>query len=174
MGEIPVGLCQCGCGQATTVAAKTDRTYGYVKGVPKAYACGHTSRRRKVNCANKWRYFVTANRKAHVVIAEAVMGKPLPATAEVHHVDGDGLNNAHRNLVICQDKTYHKLLHFRARVLRAGGNPNTDKLCSTCRRVLPLESFTKRQKNTAHGRCYNCRECHSAWARAAYRRRKAA
>lgn len=41
MGEIPVGLCQCGCGQPTTIAPKTNRAYGDVKGTPRRYRKGH-------------------------------------------------------------------------------------------------------------------------------------
>jgi hypothetical protein len=29
--DIPAGLCQCGCGQRTTVAPMTSRAQGYVK-----------------------------------------------------------------------------------------------------------------------------------------------
>jgi len=35
------GLCECGCGQATTVATKTDRARGWVKGQPKRFIRGH-------------------------------------------------------------------------------------------------------------------------------------
>lgn len=33
--------CECGCGQATTIADHTDRKYGYVKGQHKRFAKGH-------------------------------------------------------------------------------------------------------------------------------------
>ena len=68
----------------------------------------------------------------HRVIAARVLGHPLPTQAQVHHVDDDGRNNAHGNLVICEDVAYHKELHRRRKVLRAGGNPRTDCLCSQC------------------------------------------
>mgnify|MGYP001608446723 CR=1 FL=1 len=61
---------------------------------------------------------------AHKVIAEKVLGRPLPKGAEIHHVDGNGLNNEHRNLVICPDHAYHALLHIRQRALDACGNAN--------------------------------------------------
>ena len=41
---IPVGLCQCGCGQPTRLASQTDRRLGWVKGQPLKYALGHNSK----------------------------------------------------------------------------------------------------------------------------------
>jgi hypothetical protein len=49
----------------------------------------------------------------HRLIAEKVLGRYLPDGAEVHHIDGNGLNNENDNLVICQNCEYHKLLHKR-------------------------------------------------------------
>jgi hypothetical protein len=66
---------------------------------------------------------------AHLVIAEHALGKPLPPSAEVHHVDGNPTNNAHSNLVICEDRLYHKLLHYRQKVRAHGGDPNIHRLC---------------------------------------------
>lgn len=39
--DIPYGYCQCGCGNKTEIATKTDRTYGYVKGEPRLWIRGH-------------------------------------------------------------------------------------------------------------------------------------
>ena len=39
---IPVGLCQCGCGQATNPARQTARRKGLVKGKPQRFVCGHS------------------------------------------------------------------------------------------------------------------------------------
>jgi hypothetical protein len=40
---IPLGLCQCGCGQATKVATRTRRARGDFKGQPQRYVLGHNS-----------------------------------------------------------------------------------------------------------------------------------
>lgn len=50
----------------------------------------------------------------HILVAEKVLCKLLPQGAEIHHVDGDGLNNNHNNLVICQSHSYHMALHERS------------------------------------------------------------
>lgn len=38
------GLCECGCGQRTTIAAQSSRKYGYVRGMPKRFIRGHSRR----------------------------------------------------------------------------------------------------------------------------------
>lgn len=67
----------------------------------------------------------------HVTVAEFVLGKKLPIGAQVHHVDGNRLNNWPYNLVICQDAAYHRLLHQRTDALAACGHANWLK-CKFC------------------------------------------
>ena len=47
----------------------------------------------------------------HRVIAEKVLGRPLRKGEIVHHIDDDGLNNKHSNLLICS-RQYHSWLHW--------------------------------------------------------------
>lgn len=98
----------------------------------------------------------------HVLIAERALGRLLPLGAHVHHVDGNPRNNANENLVICQDAAYHKLLHYRSKIVRAGGNPNTDKVCCDCRQARPLEIFNVMRSNKSSGRQSACRDCSKA------------
>ncbi len=101
----------------------------------------------------------------HRAIVARVLGRPIPTGVEIHHVDGDPRNNEHRNLVVCQDKAYHKLLHARARIVAAGGDPNTERLCSRCRQVLPISSFGRssvRQLGTQNA----CKACGNEYRRA--------
>lgn len=53
----------------------------------------------------------------HRYLAELAVGKPLRAGVEVHHLNGDGTDNRPCNLVVCPDKTYHRLIEERQRIL---------------------------------------------------------
>ena len=49
------GLCQCGCGQRTAIAKWDDRRAGHVKGEPKRFLRGHSSRLRTGRLNANWR-----------------------------------------------------------------------------------------------------------------------
>ena len=96
----------------------------------------------------------------HREVAERALGKPLPKGAIVHHVDGNRLNNAPSNLVICQDASYHALLHHNKRIIDAGGKLGEHLFCGLCRRLLPLAAFTKhRNKPIRFDRSSWCKDC---------------
>lgn len=155
------GLCECGCGQSTPLAPQSDTKLGRVKGQPIRFINGHQSRGPRERG-----YRVHGGAPLHVAIASKALGRPLPKRAEVHHVDGDSLNNTPTNLVICENRAYHMLLHVRTRIVKAGGNPNTQKICSGCQGVFDLESFTLRRGHKSHGRGQNCPDCRKAFNRA--------
>lgn len=151
-------LCQCGCGQVTQLWARTRPYLGSVKGTPRRFINGHGRKNRtfgyrQVKCPDRGVI------SEHVLIAEEAVGHRLQRGAEVHHVDGNKLNNAAGNLVICQDRGYHMFLHARARIVAAGGNPNTHALCRACNKAKPREAFARCSKNRATGRQGICREC---------------
>lgn len=70
-------------------------------------------------------------REVHLVKAEKALGKPIPKRADVHHANGKKYDSRNSNLVICQDRKYHLLLHTRLNALRECGNPNWRR-CSYC------------------------------------------
>ncbi len=85
-----------------------------------------------VDCNGYRMHQINGRRVAeHVLIAERALGKSLPSAAQVHHVNGDGLDNRPENLVICPDQKYHALLHQRQRALDACGNASYRK-CPHC------------------------------------------
>jgi HNH endonuclease len=120
-------------------------------------------------------YPVRDKKRIHRAVAERALGKPLPAGAEVHHVDGNIHNNAPTNLVICQDRAYHFLLHARTRIVRAGGNPATDCFCGTCQTAQSKTEFWMRRSGKNAGSYTElCRTCKNARRRARNAARKAA
>lgn len=79
----------------------------------------------------------------HVLIAEKALGYYLPRKVIVHHVNEDPANNKPKNLVICENQFYHKLLHLRMRALRETGNANNRKCVFCSGWALPeTEGFT--------------------------------
>jgi hypothetical protein len=85
----------------------------------------------------------------------------------VHHFDENKRNNEPSNLVICQDRGYHLLLHIRQRTMKSGGDPNTERVCSRCSKVLPMAAFRAYRHVKADGRssrCVDClNECQAQW-----------
>lgn len=98
----------------------------------------------------------------HLLVAEKALGKPLPKGAQIHHVDENPKNFTNGNLVICQDMAYHRLLHMRARVVKAGGNPNTELFCHGCQKPLPIAAFGV-NRSKENGLMSRCRACHCAY-----------
>lgn len=68
----------------------------------------------------------------HVLLSEKALGKPLPAGAEVHHVNEIRSDNRPENLVVCQDRSYHQLLHARQRAFDECGHASWRK-CIHCK-----------------------------------------
>ncbi len=157
-----VKLCECGCGTPTRLSSTNRPERGYMRGEPMRYANGHTASRGRPGGSKVERVVdgsvrkvwtgVNSRAKIHRFRAEKALGHSLPAKAEVHHVDESLSDDS--PLVICQDHAYHMLLHRRLRIVRAGGNPDTDRVCGRCRRAKPICDFV-------HPHNAYCRPCHA-------------
>lgn len=114
-----------------------------------------------------FRYVGGAHVPIHQIVAEKALGRTLPLGAVVHHVNGNGHDNRTKNLVICQDRRYHNYLHQRMRVKAAGGDPNTQRICCTCKRVVLMVDMTGGGISRTE-----CKACHAARHRRRYQRVK--
>jgi hypothetical protein len=103
--------------------------------------------------------------REHVAVASRVLGKPVPLPAVVHHVDRDRGNNVPSNLVICQDQSYHRLLHNRLDALLACGDP-AKRMCIYCKVWSSLNELVHA------GEQYRHRDCHAAAVREAKARKR--
>ncbi len=150
-------FCECGCGQLTNISTCTD-AYG-VKGEPRRYIFGHRRPRPTTHG-----YIETSTGKIHRQRAERALGHPLPPKAVVHHPDRDP-SNPNARLVILENQAFHR----RMRVKEAGGNPNTEQICTGCHQVKAFTEFTiNRATPTGYDRY--CRVCKPPRLMATYRK----
>jgi hypothetical protein len=141
------GFCACGCGQRTPLATVTRTERGQIIGRPIRFIHGHNGLKH-----GNAPYRQRGRKREHVVIAEQALGKPLPKGACVHHVDGNGKNNAPGNLVICQNQAYHTLLHQRQRAMDACGDPSALR-CFMCHGYGRQEDIVGPSGRTVHREC---------------------
>lgn len=86
----------------------------------------------------------------HILVAEKALGRYLPRSATIHHVNGDQLDNRPSNLVICDSQAYHLRLHRRQRAYDATGNANL-LWCHYCQSFDVPERLNRDQ--THHLKC---------------------
>lgn len=110
----------------------------------------------KVMCSGHLRADRDGYVREHILLAEKALGKSLPPGVQVHHVDENKGNNDPGNLVICQDASYHTLLHLRARSYIATGSSNM-KRCASCKEWKTYSAFG-RSGNWYRCECSECRK----------------
>lgn len=107
-----------------------------------------------------WRYHKPFGKPSgHTTIAETALGRPLAKGQCIHHVDNDGRNNDHSNLVICPSEDYHKLLHFRQIALEKFGDANA-KQCRYCHNHDHESNLKSYARKDSHTRRYYHPKCH--------------
>lgn len=98
--------------------------------------------------------------REHILLAEKALGKHMPKEAVVHHGDADKSRNR-GNLVICQDNSYHKLLHRRMNALRSCGHAGWVKYreCKQWGDPSSMKIHTKKKFRNVyiHRECNNIR-----------------
>ena len=172
MKYIPKGLCQCGCGKKTRLAPQSHTKLGWVKGEPIKFFRGHHPPNLKGTESPHWKggkyrantgyvyVYQPENPRAMkngyvseaVLIAESVLGNYLPPGAEVHHGNRVRNDNRPKNLVVCQDRAYHMLLHRRQRALAACGHANW-RVCGYCLKYDAPENLYIRGPVAHHREC---------------------
>jgi len=171
---VPAGFCLCGCGGKTGQAQRSSPKKGIKKGQPLHFLPNHHQKTIDYKGSNNpyWkggsfrttdgymlilmqghpRANVNGYVRQSIINAEHILGKPIPSEAVVHHYNG---KNNDREIVICQDRAYHNLLHRRMRALAACGNANYLK-CSYCKGYDdPSNLIETRHSSAYHVNCYN-------------------
>jgi len=144
--------CKCGCGQRVQKGRKqpwNNFIYGHNRKNVK-----DTKRYR----GNDYKQIGTGSniKLEHRIIAEEVLGKPLPPSAVIHHL---GMKYDNHLIVICENDAYHFLLHRRERAYRATGNSKMRK-CTICKEWDFPENLY-----VYHGKyeCYRHQSCNTKY-----------
>ena len=165
-------LCECGCGEAAPIAKCSEKSRGRKKGMPMRFIHGHQMRGNFGDKNHSWKggkirdkddrqliYTPNHHKKKKckyvyqsILIAEKVLGKPLPKGAMVHHATK--IVKIDRDLVICENSAYHNLLHQRIRSYEACGNPSWRK-CRFCKEYDALENLYINNGDGHHRKCMN-------------------
>ncbi len=99
----------------------------------------------------------------HILIVEKILGKFLPASAAVHHVNGIKDDNRNENLVVCENRGYHLFLHMRDRAKKACGHAGWKK-CQYCGEYDDPKNMAKRGADDVHAHVF----CRRKYARKYY------
>ena len=90
----------------------------------------------------------------HRKVIEDVLGKPIPDGLQVHHINGNRLDNSIKNLQLISHKD-HRRIHQGWRPV---GQDKWEKLCSKCNRWLEVnrENFWFRSTGKVVHICKSC------------------
>jgi len=165
-------LCECGCGNVTTILKRSAN--GRKAGEYNRFCHGHKSKDYVGEKHGSWKggkvfdahwgynhiYQRPEDRtctrsyiRESVLIAQKILGKKLPVGAVVHHVDKNKINNVPSNLVICQDQSYHLILHAREIVLKLSGHAHYRK-CSYCKEYDDPINMSCHRPGYRHKKCH--------------------
>lgn len=91
-----------------------------------------------------------------ILIVEKVLGKRLPIGAVIHHINENSMNDDNSNLIVCENRAYHNLLHLRMRALKACEHADWRK-CKFCKQWDdPIKLYIPPIGwNTYHPNCVN-------------------
>lgn len=159
-----IGICSVeGCGKKANCGNYCYMHYERIKKYGDAGQINPLRRKNGMGTIDKNTGYCSISKKdgsknlIHRIIAENVLGKKLPKDSVVHHVDGNKLNNNNDNLVICENDSYHKLIHKRQKALELSGHADWIK-CVFCKKYDDPNKIHIGKKpafNSYHKECAN-------------------
>ena len=145
------GLCRCGCGNLVSIAKRTDKRRNHIKGKPIRFICGHNSYGEN---NHNWKGMTTYSIENYRLLVEKIIGKSLPIKAEIHHLNGKRYDNKNQNLIVCENRSYHMVLHYREKAFKTCGHAHWRK-CKHCQKYDLPENLYIYMWHVHHRSCEN-------------------
>ena len=150
-------LCGCGCGEEVKKGNRFVNTHNLKRGVGKDSPNWQGGIKR---AGNRVFLYAPGHPRAYqdkyalrsILVAEKALGKPLPLSAIVHHADNNSTNDKNNNLVVCENRGYHMLLHTRERAYRSCGHAAWRK-CRYCHQYDSIENLRVHSSSVVHKQC---------------------
>lgn len=139
-------LCECGCGERTSIATMSNKRWGHVAGQPMRYRVGHSPRTAHPKKRTAWDHR-SADKRGLVVVtrlqAEAALGRFLDHNEFVYTIAG--------TLVVGR-RGYSNLIRYRLAAKAATGSASS-VWCQGCHAWGPREAMTRRGSTIGHPAC---------------------
>lgn len=152
--------CECGCGRETGIIRNSDPSRKRIRGSHYRFIHGHNTFKGGRLCDAKGyiRVLVPEHPKSqsygymfeHRLIAEKVLGHPLPDKTSTHHY---GRKDENEKIVLCEDYSYHQMLHRRTRAYNICGHAHWMK-CPFCQQYDDPKNMYINGRHARHNICH--------------------
>lgn len=179
-------MCACGCKEYLDKFDVYGRTRKFIHGhnmnknhptnplLKKCRICGKWDFKTNLNARfyhNGCRRNIRNEDREYRMTVEKVLGKKIPIGVQVHHIDGNRLNNLNNNLVVCESKAYHFFLHTREKALKNSGDVNKRR-CIMCGEYDDISMMRPKLQSKCKEPNYYHIECSRMKRRESYIRNK--
>ncbi len=130
-----IKFCECGCGQPTFVAKKTEKRRGLIKGKPCRFIGHHNLKIMVGELAPRWQGGRSISSEGyvlihapghpratpngyvfeHILVLEKILGRPILVTECPHHINGVKTDNSPGNLMLFATKGMNTAYHHQLR-----------------------------------------------------------